>query len=154
MPKKERLKIVAAANLLLFDGDKVLLLRRFNTGYKDGMYSVPAGHLNGNETVKEAMSREIKEEIGLNILPEDLKVVHIIHRRIINNEEDDERFAFFLSPMKWSGEVRNMEPEKCDDLSWFSLNDLPENTLDYIKHAIHQTRNGNFYSELGWEDRR
>lgn len=53
-----RFTLIAAVHLFLLDGDKVLLSRRFQTGYEDGNFSVPAGHLDGNETIHEAMIRE------------------------------------------------------------------------------------------------
>ncbi len=40
-----------------------------------------------------------------------------------------------------------MEPEKCDDLSWFNINHLPENIVPYIKQAIDSFLNNIIYSE-------
>lgn len=42
---KERFKVVPAVYLVLRRGEGVLLLRRANTGYQDGKYSLIAGHL-------------------------------------------------------------------------------------------------------------
>ena len=42
---KERNKIIPASYAVLIKDNKVLLVRRFNTGYEDGKYSLPAGHV-------------------------------------------------------------------------------------------------------------
>jgi hypothetical protein len=43
-----------------------------------------------------------------------------------------------------------MEPHKCDDLNWFEMDRLPDNTIPYIRQAIDCFRKGVFYSEHGW----
>ena len=93
---KKRFKLIPTSHLILTKNDKILLLRRFNTGYEDGNYSVIAGHLDGNETFIQAMVREAKEEGGINIKPEDLEVVHVMHRK----EPNEERIDFFISRKK------------------------------------------------------
>ena len=59
--KKVRFQMPVAVHLLLVKEGKILLLRRSNTGYEDGMYSIVAGHIDGDEDVKSAMIREAKE---------------------------------------------------------------------------------------------
>ena len=139
----ERFKIISAVHLFLIKDNKVLLLRRFNTGWQDGNYSVPAGHLDGNETVTSAMLREAKEETG--IAPQNLKVIHVMDRKT-----ERESIDFFFVASKWQGDIVIGEPEKCDDLSWFSLNNLPSNTIPYIRLALENYQKNIFYSEFGW----
>ena len=140
---KERSKLIPSAYLVLLQNNSILLSRRYNTGYCDGSYSFPAGHLNGGETVKQAMVREAKEEIGVVLEPADLELVHVMNRNIPGNE----RIDFFFTAKKWQGEPKNMEPEKCDDLRWFQLNDLPQNIIPYIRQAIDSFLNNIIYSE-------
>ena len=142
---KERFKSVATSHLILLKDDKVLLSRRFNTGWGDGNYSVVAGHLDGNETFLQAMIREAKEEAGIEINEKDLQVVHVMHRKT-----DHERIDFFIKADKWKGTPRIMEANKCDDIRWFEIDNLPENTVPYVKQAIEMIRNNIFYSEHGW----
>ena len=89
---KERFKIIPTSHLFLIKNNKILLLRRFNTGYEDGNYSVVAGHLDRNETFAQAMTREAKEEAGIDIKPGDLEVVHVMHRK----QPNEERIDFFI----------------------------------------------------------
>lgn len=147
MPK-ERFKIIPVSHLILIRDNKILLSRRFNTGYEDGNYSVVAGHLDGNETFTAAMVREAKEEAGIDITVEDLEVVHVMHRK--SPPVTNERVEFFLKAEKWQGELKIMEPDKCDDLKWFLIDNLPVNIVPYIKSAIENIQKGIFYSEFGW----
>lgn len=141
----ERFTIIPAVYLVLIKDGKILLLRRKNTGFEDGNYSMVSGHLEGNETIRHAMIREAREEAGITIQPQDLALVHIMHR-----QTQPERSDFFLTTSTWDGEITNKEPEKCDDLSWFSLTQLPENTIPYIRQAIEHIQAGQVYSEHGW----
>lgn len=143
---KERFKLIPTVDLILMKDNKILLSRRCNTGFYDGDYSFPAGHLDGNETMIQAMIREAKEEIGIDLNPEDLKLVHVMHRK----EPSEERVNFFFTAKKWGSKPKIMEPHKCDDLSWFEFDNLPNNVTPYIKQAISCFRNKIFYSEIGW----
>lgn len=140
---KERFKLVPSVYLVLIKNNKILLSRRYNTGYFDGNYSFPAGHLDGNETLKQGMVREAKEEVGLELNSDDLELVHVMNRKI----PDRERIDFFFTVKYWVGNPEIMEKNKCDDLSWFEFNNLPENIIPYIKQAIHSISNNIIYSE-------
>lgn len=120
--RKIRFQMPVAVHLLLVKDNKVLLLRRFNTGYEDGNYSVVAGHVDSDEDLKTAMIREAKEEAGIEITPNNINFASVMHRK-----SDDERIDFFFIADSWEGEITNMEPQKCDDLSWFDINNLPSN---------------------------
>ena len=87
--------------MLIKDG-QVLLLRRFNTGYWDGSYSMVAGHLDGNETIKSCIIREASEEAGIKVNPEDLEVVHTMHKKL----PDREYFDIYLRAEKCVGTLR------------------------------------------------
>jgi 8-oxo-dGTP pyrophosphatase MutT (NUDIX family) len=122
-------------------------MRRFNTGWMDGMYTLPAGYIDGNETAQIAMAREAKEEIDITILPEDLEILHTIHRK----SNDHEYFDIFLEAKNYNGEINNNEENKCDDLNWFDVDSLPENTLIYIKEALNLISKGEHFSNFGFK---
>ncbi len=147
MANKERFKLIPSVYVLPVKDGKILLLRRFNTGYEDGKYSLVAGHADGGETMRCAMAREAFEEAGIKIEVDDLDLVATMHRWC----GDHERIDLFFIAKKWSGEVKNMEPEKCNDLSWFPLDQIPENTILYILAAVDCYLKGEKYCEFGWD---
>jgi 8-oxo-dGTP pyrophosphatase MutT (NUDIX family) len=146
MSKKERFKAYVAAYLVLVKEGQVLLLRRYNTGYQDGKYSLVAGHLDGDETAGQCILREAAEEAGIALKPEELEVVHVQHRRAPDREYID----IYLCASKWGGDVSNLEPEKCDELRWCPINELPDNILPEVKQALEHIASGVHYGEIGW----
>lgn len=141
-----RFSLVSAVHLLLLDADgRVLLSRRANTGYEDGKLSVPAGHLDGDETVRQAAVREAAEEIGLILTEDVLAVALVMHRR-----SDDERIDFFVVCRSWDGEPDNSEPLKCSELVWAAPNGLPDDVVPYVGAGIEHVTAGLHYAEFGW----
>lgn len=144
---QERFRPHAAALLFLIKDDQVLLQRRYKTGYNDGNYSLVSGHLDGGEQASKAMLREAYEEAGIHIEPEALKPAHIQHVVL----QDREYVDFFFSAQYWSGEIQIMEPDKCDELRWSSIRELPPNLVPNVRVALDNYIQGNFYSEFGWD---
>ena len=140
-----RIRFPVTIHLFFIRDDEILLSRRYQTGYMDGFYSVPAGHLDGDETVRQAGVREAREEIGVELDPADMVFAGAFHRH-----EGDERVDFFMRVNKWSGQPVNAEPAKCDDLRWVPMDALPENTIPYIRQALSNYRAGVPYEEFGW----
>ena len=147
---KERFKIIPEVFLLLVDDGKILLSRRFQTGYEDGNYGLPGGHGEDKETMREGAAREALEEIALNIELDDLEFVLTQHRWCDDPGNPHARVGFYFVPKNWKGEPTNMEPDRCDDLSWFPLSNLPTNTIGHIRAAIDDYRKGVHYTEHGW----
>lgn len=152
--KEKRFKLIPASYLVLIKDSKILLLRRFNTGFQDGEYNFIAGHVEEKEGFTKTIIREAKEEANIILKNKDVEVAHIMNRLESQDEEKNnnlrERIDVFFIAKKWQGKIKNMEPNKCDDLSWFSLDGLPSNTVPYIKEAIKNIKNKKFYSELGY----
>lgn len=142
MPKKSKFDLFPVSiHLFIKQNNQVLLIRRKGTGFCDGMYSVPAGHVQKSETILQAAIREAKEEVGLKIEISDCRVVGTMFRH-----STEARIDFFIEVNTWKGKPQNLEPHKCDDLSWFSEFELPSNTIPYIQKAL---LNG---SELLWHE--
>ncbi len=139
----ERHRPYTAVFLVLREDDRVLLSQRKNTGHRDGEYGLVAGHVEPGESATEAMAREAREEAGITVDPDALELVHLVHR----DSGDRVYYDVFFTADDWEGPVRNREPEKCADLSWFRRSALPENTVPYVEQALTATAP---YSEFGW----
>ncbi|MCJ7433115.1 MAG: NUDIX domain-containing protein, partial [Anaerolineales bacterium] len=137
-----RTKFPVTVHLFFFRENQILLLRRFNTGYRDGEYSVPAGHLDGNETVVAAAMREASEEVGIQLDKHDIVFSSVMHRK-----EGEERVDFFVHVQAWKDDPFNNEPDKCNELIWVDFKFLPENTIPYVRRAIENHLGGAVFDE-------
>ena len=144
---EQRFKLIPFVAVLLRKGNELLLIRRYNTGYDDGMYCCVGGGVDGNEPITDAAIREAKEELGITLKKDNLKVVHAIHY----NSPYGEYIAFLVKATEWDGEPQIMEPHKCDDIRWFPMDALPENMASVEKKVLKDIENDVFYSEHGWK---
>ena len=126
------------------DGQRqVLLHRRQNTGYMDGMWDIAgSGHVDAGETATQALIRESMEELGVELRPEDVSFAHLSHRLGERTYYD----LYFLVH-SWTGTPEIREPEKCSALSWFDVDALPEDMIDVRRADLLHCLRGEAYSE-------
>jgi 8-oxo-dGTP diphosphatase len=147
---KERNKAVPAVYLILKRGDEVLLVKRSNSGYYDGWYSLPAGHVEYRELPFDALIRECEEEIGITLKKDDLHFAHLLYREA-SDETGDRVDMFVVSDQGHAYKPVNAEPEKCSELRWCKLDALPENMVHNVRLALEKVLIGEVYSELTHE---
>lgn len=136
--------IPTGVQVVLQRAGKVLLMRRAGTGFFDGLWGLPGGHVEEGESLAQTACREMREELGINLQPSGLETLGVIHRR-----SDTNRIDFFLRAPDWSGVPEVCEPDKCDALGWFALDDLPDNTIPYVRLGLAQPQAG-WLLESGW----
>lgn len=140
---EDRYKSMLVVDLMLTrenNGEKeVLLALRKNTGYNDGKYELPGGHVDANEDLIQAMIREAKEELNIDLNRGDLKIEHILHHYKGN------RLKFIISAEKYDGELKIGEPDKCEKIEWFNINELPSNLDKKVIKVLREIKNGIFY---------
>jgi 8-oxo-dGTP diphosphatase len=146
---KDYFKLIPAAYLILHKDGKILMLKRANTSYFDGSYSLPAGHIEADESASKAAAREAKEEIGIDVDPSSLRLKHTLHR-ISDIPVRHERIDLFFEADTWEGEVVNAEPTKCSELAWVEINKLPTNIVPEVKQALQNIDQGEPYSEFNF----
>ncbi len=142
---------VLAAYLVLIRDGKVLLSQRKNTGYYDGHFGLVSGHVEGKETFTEAIIREAFEEVGILLKSSDLETCHVMHRyENLDHPGLKVRVDVFILARNWNNDVINKEPDKCSCLDWFNVDNLPENTIPYVKRALDSIQTDKRYSEYGF----
>lgn len=80
VPAEPRHRPFSASSLLALDDQRVLLSKRRNTGHRDGEYSIVAGQIEPGKSASEAIVREAREEVGIDIDRSNLEPAHVIHR--------------------------------------------------------------------------
>lgn len=99
--------------------DKFLLLERPKS--KGGGYSLVGGHVEARETPRDALIREVKEEIGIRLESQHLRLIKILYR----HTDKKRKIHLVFEPSEWSGTPVNKEPKKCKGLTWATQEDLP-----------------------------
>lgn len=133
---------------ILFLKDKQILLSLRKNISSDGLYGLVAGHLDGGETVTNAIIREAQEEASVKIDPANIEMATVCHS--YNPKNNKEFIQFYAICKKWQGKIKNNEPEKCGELKFFPLDGLPDNMVPYVKDGVAKTINGVRYYEYGW----
>lgn len=135
-----------ASYVIVRKNNKIAFVLRSNTGWMNNHYGLPSGKVEKDESYSAAAIREAAEEIGIKIAPEDLRFVHVMHRR-----EGHDWVDVYFEADKWQGTPMNAEPHVHSELAWLDLGDLPENVIPSVRYALEQISQGNAYSEYGWD---
>ena len=120
-----------------------LTLRNKNCRSMHGLWALPGGAAEDGEFPSQTAIREVKEEIGLIIHDPFLRMdtildaddgwwYNICYECSLNQDENN------------MGDLINLEPDKFDDVNWFDINNLPENTAEFVKQIVEYYKTGNF----------
>lgn len=120
---------VGAGALIFNDEGKLLLSLRGKAAKNErGKWEIPGGAIEFGETIESGLKREIKEEIGV-----DIEVVEML--QLADHILPDEG-QHWVSPTYIckiiSGTPNIMEPEKCERLEWFSLDEAAKLPLSDV----------------------
>ena len=137
-----------AVNVMFVRDGKVLLMRRANTGWNDGMYALMGGHVEDGENVFDAAIRESQEELGLAVKHEDLKP-------LFSMQVYPDHIYYYFGCDEFEGEPTNAELDQCDDVQFFDVNELSNNIIDADKKAIEAVfgksqKEQTAFSVFGW----
>ena len=121
--------------VMIINDSKILLGKRKNA-HGQGAWAPPGGHLEFGETLEECAQRELLEETGL--IAESIKKLWFTND--IHLQENKHYITIFMVVDKFSGEVKNLEPEKCEGWQWFDLNNLPSPLFLSVDNLINKEK--------------
>lgn len=114
---------VSVGAMIVNDKDEVLLCKRSKHASNErGCWEIPGGAVEFNETLENAIHREMREELGVEI---ELIEQFPAASHIIKNDKQHWVPSTFLVKLKKGNIPKILEPEKCDEIKWFSLDHLP-----------------------------
>jgi 8-oxo-dGTP diphosphatase len=104
---------------LMKDGQVLLGMKK--RGFGSGKWNGFGGKLKEGEDPRDAMVREIKEEIGISVLPDRLREMGTLEFKFQNNPDWD-NFCTIFTLAEWSGEPSESEEVRPQ---WYPIDKLP-----------------------------
>lgn len=124
----------SAVHMITMNNDKLLIQKRKGTKLWPGYYALPAGHIDVGENQYEALIREAKEELGIEINPKDIINSYVVLRRNyfeIDGKKLEPYIDYYFEISKYQSVPSIVEQDKCDELIWADINDLPNPFINY-----------------------
>lgn len=146
---RQRFQLTTSVFVIVRQDGRILLLRRSNTGWMDGCFSLPAGSHDGGEPLTQAAARELREETGLVVRPDALRLAHLMHCR--TGDTSGEWLGAFFFAERWAGTPALLEKGKHDELGWHDVSHLPRDIIPYTAQGIRCAYEGVAYSDFGWD---
>ncbi|TSA83101.1 NUDIX domain-containing protein [Deinococcus detaillensis] len=134
---------------ILQRGGKILLARRSGVSYGNGLWGLPGGHVEDDETVAEAAAREAWEEIGVTLDPASLISLGLTRYVDHTGSEPLRGLDAFYLAAEWQGEP--YPARECSEVAWFSPGDLPPDALPWLAKvmATHLAQRTAWQEDLG-----
>ena len=123
-----------AVHMIIEDDNKILVQKRKETKLWNGYYALPAGHIDQGENQYDAVIREAKEELDIDIDEKDLEDVGVVLRRNyfdIDGRILDPNIDFYFKINTYRGTPVIAEKDKCDELIWVDKDNLPKKFINY-----------------------
>jgi len=136
-----KIRIFLKVRLILFNQGKILLLKQ--TRGNGGNYTLVGGGVEEGETCRIALVRECREEAGITLSENDLRLVHVLQKTSGRNQG----LVLYFKAFRWEGELQRTEPHKFRAAEWHDLHKLPTNLTSSVKKVLRRYKEGLLYTE-------
>ncbi|MFD4480401.1 NUDIX domain-containing protein [Streptomyces sp. NPDC058471] len=126
--------VVDVLVLLYRQDGRVLLLRRAEPEYH-AQLTIVGGHLEEHEWYDEGACREVREEVGVLVEPENLELSCTAHLLAPSGQR---RLALLFTTQSWTGEPRNCEPDRHTALVWADPGEPPADVHPFTRELLQQ----------------
>jgi 8-oxo-dGTP diphosphatase len=114
------------------DGQVFLAKRGAKAQNERGLWEFPGGAVEFGETLRDAIKREIREEYGIGIDVGDLLTVT---DHILPHENQHWISPSYICTIV-DGTPTIIEPEKCEEIGWFALDNIPPDLTQVTRHDL------------------
>lgn len=127
---------------------RVLLARRSGTTFADGLWNLPGGAIEPGESLLDAVTREVREEVGLRVEPDALRSLGVTRYDVIGLGGPVQGVDFLFLTRTWEGEPLPLD--KTSEVGWFAPDALPTDCLPWLPGvlAAHLTRGARLSEQL------
>ena len=126
------MEIDIAGGLLCSQGSLLLGKRSARRRAYPGVWDVPGGHVEAEETAEQTLVRELREELG--VTPSEWREVAVLHVPAMGDEEAHMLRLHLFVVTRWCGEPCNLLPDEHEELAWFTLEDATRLTLAHAAY--------------------
>ncbi len=123
------------------DGNGNFLMQKRGVNCRDehGNWDFGGGGVDFGDSVMKTLHKEIKEELGVNVLESEFLGYKDVMRE--HNGAKTHWVALHFKVLVDREKVKNNEPHKFDEIGWFTLNDLPEPLHSQIPNFLEEYGN-------------
>ena len=143
MPREEFLSAIYM--IIKNEKEEILFQRRCGSKLWPDFLGLPAGHVDKGEDVYQALVREAREELNIDINAKDIEDKFVVNR--INKNLKPYYDVYFVIK-NYKGIIKINEPNKCQELKWLDLDNLPNDVIGFEKEAFTNYKKGIKFSVI------
>ncbi len=128
--------------LILEHNEQILFLEQ--TAQNGGHFTLPGGKVDSEEFAMEALVRECREEIGIDIQEDNLQLAHVLHTHKIKKS----LLTLYFKATKWHGIIETNELKKFRHTVWHPLYDLPNTVSETHRMVLERYRQGMTFTAI------